>query len=238
MQRLTRKFFQAACLIACIPAQAEEIDEILVTAVRRAVVEDQLSMSLSSIGEEEVERHVLLTDALATANGVHLQQTTPGQGAAIIRGQRGSAVLQLVDGIRLNNAIFRSAPTQYFALVPSAAVERVEVLRGTPASLYGSDAIGGVLQVVTRTPSFESDDLETRGEVYGSANTAEDGRIIGATVDAGTNRLATSVSMEYADVGDRRIGGGQRIKPSGYTSRAARFVIRYAALRAAENAAH
>ena len=68
--------------------------------------------------------------------GVYLQQTTPGQGAAIIRGLKGSSILHLVDGIRVNNAIFRSAPTQYFALVPTSAVERIEVLRGTPASLY------------------------------------------------------------------------------------------------------
>ncbi|MEJ2129443.1 MAG: TonB-dependent receptor [Woeseiaceae bacterium] len=225
MQRLTRTFFQVACLIACIPAHAEEIEEILVTAVRHAVVEDQVSLSLSEVDEDEIERHVLLTDALASASGVHLQQTTPGQGAAIIRGQRGSAVLHLVDGMRLNNAIFRSAPTQYFALVPATAVERVEVLRGTPASLYGSDAIGGVVQVITKIPSFESTDVSTRGEVYAAADTAENGRIFGGTVDAGTNRLATSLSMEYADIGDRRIGGGDRIKPSGYASRAARFVV-------------
>ena len=225
MQRLTRKIFQVSCLIACLPAHAEEIDEILVTAVRRAVVEDQLSISLSEVDADEIRRHALVTDALATANGVHLQQTTPGQGAPIIRGQKGSAVLHLVDGMRLNNAIFRSAPTQYFALVPSTAVERIEVLRGTPASLYGSDAIGGVVQVVTRRPIFESVEVDSRGDVFLSVNSAEQARIVGGTIDAGTNKLATSASVEYADVGDRSVGGGERIKPSGYTSRAARFLV-------------
>jgi outer membrane receptor protein involved in Fe transport len=222
---MTRNIFQVSCLIACFPAHAEEIDEILVTAVRRAVVEDQLSVALSTVGREDVSRSGLVTDALANANGVHLQQTTPGQGAAIIRGQKGSAILHLVDGVRLNNAIFRSAPTQYFALVPSSAVDRVEVLRGTPASLYGSDAIGGVVQVVTRKPSFDSPELNSGGEIFASANSAEQALTLGGTIDAGTDTLATSASIEIADIGDRRIGGGERIKPSGYTSRSARFIV-------------
>ncbi len=225
MQRLTRTFFLASCLIACFPAHAEEIDEILVTAVRRAVAEDQLSISLGTVERDEVMRSVLLTDALRNAPGVFLQQTTPGQGAAIVRGQKGSAVLHLVDGMRLNNAIFRSAPTQYFALVPTTAVERVEVLRGTPASLYGSDAIGGVVQVVTRRPEFESEDTEWRGELFASASTAEEAQVIGATVDAGNRSLATSFSAEYADIGDRRIGGGDTVRPSGYTARSARWLV-------------
>ena len=172
MQRLTRTIFQVSCLVAFFPAQAEEIEEILVTAVRRAVVEEQLSVALDTLEAVDVQQHALLTDALADATGVHLQQTTPGQGAAVVRGQKGSAVLHLVDGMRLNNAIFRSAPTQYFALVPTVAVERIEILRGTPASLYGSDAIGGVLQVITHKPRFESTSVSSRGEVFASANTA------------------------------------------------------------------
>jgi outer membrane receptor protein involved in Fe transport len=225
LQRATGTIFQVSCLIAFFPAQAEEIDEILVTAVRRAVVEEQLSVALDMLDSKDVQQHTLLTDALADATGVHLQQTTPGQGAAIVRGQKGSAVLHLVDGMRLNNAIFRSAPTQYFALVPTVAVERIEILRGTPASLYGSDAIGGVLQVITHKPKFESASVSSRGEVFASANTAERSRVLGGTLDVGTNRLATSLSVEFADIGDRRIGGGDRIKPSGYESRAARWLV-------------
>ena len=225
MQRLTRRIFQVSCLIACLPAHAEEIDEILVTAVRRAVVEEQVSIAMSAVDADEVKQYALLTDALANATGVHLQQTTPGQGAPIIRGQKGSAVLHLVDGMRLNNAIFRSAPTQYFSLVPVTVVERIEILRGTPASLYGSDAIGGVVQLITRVPEFDSSEFKTHGDVFLSADTAESTQVIGGTVDAGTERLAISFSAEHADIGDRRVGGGDHIRPSAYQSRAARFLL-------------
>src|SRR5210317_2415413 len=123
-------------------AEQERLEEILVTATRRTVSIAEVSSGITLVDGAAVRDKKLVTDALDVEVGVYLQQTTPGQGAAIIRGLKGSSILHLVDGIRLNNAIFRNAPTQYFSLVPVTAIERVEVLRGTPTSLYGNDAVG------------------------------------------------------------------------------------------------
>ena len=212
-------------IFADVCAEQDRLDEILVTATRRTVSIAEVSSGLTLVDGAAVRDKKLVTDALDVEVGVYLQQTTPGQGAAIIRGLKGSSILHLVDGIRLNNAIFRSAPTQYFALVPTSAVERIEVLRGTPASLYGSDAVGGVVQLVTRVPRFDSGKTEYRGEVYAAYDTAELGRMLSGTIDAGNNRIATSFSAEFLDTGDRRTGSGDRIGPSGYESRAARWVL-------------
>lgn len=172
-----------------------------------------------------VQGQKLTTDALAANVGTFLQQTTPGQGAAIVRGLYGSSVLHLVDNIRLNNAIFRSAPTQYLALVPTIAIERLEILRGTSASLYGSDAVGGAVEVVTRVPEFDSADTQYRGNASIGFDTAELGQRANATLDAGNQYFAASVSGDYQNVGDRRTGSGERIKPSAYESRALRMLL-------------
>ena len=103
-------------------------------------------MPVDIITSEEIVGGNLLTDALALKPGVFVQQTTPGQGAPIVRGLKGSEVLHLVDGMRLNNAIFRNAPTQYFSLISPGTLERIEVVRGASTSLYGSDAVGGVVR--------------------------------------------------------------------------------------------
>jgi outer membrane cobalamin receptor len=127
------------------PAQSYErtaIEEIQVTATRRPTEVSDVSAALTLIASDEIHSAKLTTDALAAQIGVYLQQTTPGQGAAIIRGLKGSEILHIVDGMRLNNAIFRNAPTQYLALVSPGTVDRIEVLRGAAASLYGSDAVG------------------------------------------------------------------------------------------------
>ena len=212
--------------LAGLAAVAEDtIDEIHVTATRRSVSVSEVPSALTVIGADSVRAHKLVTDALSAEAGVYLQQTTPGQGAVIIRGLKGSAILHLVDGIRLNNAIFRSAPTQYFALVPPGAVERIEVLRGSPASLYGSDAIGGVVQVVTRIPKFESTELAVRGDAFVAFDTAELGQTYRGTLDVGTESFSSSLSAGYLKTGDRRTGSGDRIGPSGYTAKSARFLF-------------
>ena len=224
---MSRLLLLLAATVAPLIAAADdnEIEEVLVTATRRVISSEDVSSGLTLVTREQVQAQKLVTDSLASNVGVFLQQTTPGQGAAIIRGLKGSAILHLVDGMRLNNAIFRSAPTQYFSLVPVAAVERVEVLRGTPTSLYGNDAVGGVVQLVTRVPSFDSLRTESRGEVFAAFDTAELGKTTRATLDFGNSAFATSFSAEYLKTGNRRTGSGERIGPSGYESRAARMVF-------------
>jgi len=199
------------------------IDEISVTATRRSTAPSEITSALGVVGQEEIESQKLLTDALRWQPGVTLQQTTPGQGAAIVRGLKGSAILHLVDGMRLSNAIFRSAPTPYLALVPVSAVERVEIIRGTPASLYGSEAVGGVLLVVTRLPAF---DAGLRRVVAVGADSAELRRSLSAGLDYGGDRIAASISAEYHATGDRQTGGGRRVGPSGYSARAVRAALR------------
>ncbi|MBT8066251.1 MAG: TonB-dependent receptor [Gammaproteobacteria bacterium] len=229
---MLRPFFFLAALLAPLTSAAEstaidtgDIDEVVVTATRRAISSEEVSSGLTVLGREAIETQKLVTDGLASSVGVFLQQTTPGQGAPIIRGLKGSSILHLVDGMRLNNAIFRSAPTQYFALVPVTAVERVEVLRGTPTSLYGNDAVGGVVQLVTRVPTFDAETTEVRGDTFVSFDTAELAKTARATIDIGNQALASSFSAEYLKTGDRRTGSGDRIGPSGYESKAARLLL-------------
>ncbi|MDH5345842.1 MAG: TonB-dependent receptor [Gammaproteobacteria bacterium] len=217
----------ALYVVGCGPpayAQTDEpIEEIQVTATRRPASVSEISAALTIITTEEIARSKLVTDSLAAKPGVFLQQTTPGQGAAIIRGLKGSEVLHIVDGMRLNNAIFRNAPTQYLALVAPGTIDRIEIVRGAPASLYGSDAVGGVVQALSRVPHFES--AGSRGEAYVAADTADLANVLRASAEFGDEHLAFLASGEYLETGDRRTGGGERIGPSGYTSKGVRFAM-------------
>ncbi|MDH5618872.1 MAG: TonB-dependent receptor [Gammaproteobacteria bacterium] len=215
-----------AALPATATADADAVDEITVVATRRPVGIDEVSAPVATVDRDTVIAQKLTTDALRDLAGVSLQQTTPGQGAAIVRGLKGSAVLHLVDGMRLSNAMFRSAPTPWFALVPATSVERLEVVRGTPASLHGSEAVGGVVQSVSRLPDFDSSEVDSAGDVSASFDTAELQKSVRATLDVGSRQLSSSVSAEYLSTGDRRVGGGERIGPSGYISKGLRAVVR------------
>lgn len=225
---MPRSLIPAVALLAGAAAQASEdiLEEITIVGARRAADTKQVALSVSAVSGDEIDDAKLATDALASLLGVTVQQTTPGQGAAIVRGLKGSAVLHLVDGVRLSNAIFRSAPTPWFALVPATSIERIEVVRGTPAALYGSEAVGGVVQSVSRLPQFDGDTIGFARDVSVGFDSAELERSVRASLDAGTRRLAASVSTEYLRTGDRRVGGGMRVGPSGYTASALRGVVR------------
>lgn len=92
-----------------------------------------------------------MLQALEREVGVTIQRTQRGAASPFIRGLTGQQVLILVDGIRLNNATFRAGPNQYFNTIDPGMVDHIEVIRGPQAMLYGSDAIGGVINVVTRS---------------------------------------------------------------------------------------
>lgn len=203
----------------------DSLDEIVISAARRASSSEDFSASISLIDKDDVISQKLVTDSMSSALGVSLQQTTPGQGAAIIRGLKGSAILHLVDGMPLSNAMFRSAPTPYLSYVPTTAVERIEVVRGTPASLYGSQAVGGVIQVISYVPHFDSTEVQFRRDVSFYLDTAEDLQSVKGILDFGNQHVAASISAEYLSTGDRRIGGGQKVSPSGFDAKAARFVV-------------
>jgi outer membrane receptor protein involved in Fe transport len=222
-------YLSIVCAGTLVPAEQlvaqddDTVEEIQVTATRRPAAVSDVSAALTIITSGEISAGKLMTDSLAAQPGVFLQQTTPGQGAAIVRGLKGSEVLHLVDGLRLNNAIFRNAPTQYMALVAPGTLERIEVVRGASASLYGSDAVGGVVQAISRLPSVDSAGI--RRQAYLAFDTGDLARVLRASIDVGDEKLAALISGEYLRSGDRRTGIGERIGPSGYESKGGRIAV-------------
>lgn len=95
-----------------------------------------------------------LADAMRAKPGVSVQQTTPGQGTIYIRGLAGREVVYLVDGVRLNTAIFRSPNNAALGLLDPYSFFAVEAFRGPSSVLHGSDALGGVVAISTPLPPF------------------------------------------------------------------------------------
>ena len=205
------------------------LETIQVTATRRPESTFEVPVATTVVTREDLAKAPLQTvmDALRGTPGAFVQQTTPGQGVVILRGLKGSEILHVVDGFRLNNAIFRNAPNQYVALVDAQSLERIEVARGPMSSLYGSDAMGGVVQMLGWQPDFTgttgwASTARLRAAV-GSADRSALGR---AEAAAGHDGFAISGGLTWQDVGERRVGGDERLPFSSYEAMSADLKVR------------
>ncbi len=222
----------AAVLLVVPPLDARAdnaLETIQVTATRRPESTFEVPVATTVVTREAIAKAPLQTvmDALRGTPGVFIQQTTPGQGVVVLRGLKGSEILHVVDGFRLNNAIFRNAPSQYVALVDAQSLERIEVARGPMSSLYGSDAMGGVVQMLGWEPDF-SDARDWSGTArlraaWGSADRSTLGR---GEAAVGRDGLALSGGLSWQDVGERRTGGGERMPFSAYEAVSADIKLR------------
>lgn len=219
-----------ACALAA-PADAQDangagvepriIEEVRVQAVRRSVVLADLDRSGAVREIRSPATMETVTEALRHAPGAFFQQTTPGQSTPILRGLRGSQVLHLVDGMRLNNAIFRDAPNQYLALVPLEGLEAVEVLPGAAPALYGADALGGVVSVRSRMPGYADEGLEGGGRLAAGWSSADLRRTAGVGAEVRGERAAAAFGYADRSFGNRRVAGGDRISATGYEAQSA-----------------
>jgi len=199
------------------------LESVVVTATRIEQSVLDVAEAVSVTHAEEIRRQApeLLAEMLRGMPGAFFQQTTPGQGIPIIRGLKGSQVLHLVDGMRLNNAFFRDAPNQYLGLVDAYAADRTEVVRGSAPSLHGADAMGGVVQVLTREPEPVGSQWASQGRLYAAYNSADNSVIGRAEAATGRTGAILSGGITYQEHGDRSIGGGATVSPSAYRSNAA-----------------
>jgi outer membrane receptor protein involved in Fe transport len=198
------------------------LDTVQVTGSRRLETVFDASSAVTVLTGDQVRQAMpqTLPEALRARTGTYFQQTTPGQGTVILRGLKGSQVLHLVDGMRLNNAFFRSAPNQYLALVDPYNVAALEVIRGPSSTLYGGDAMGGVVQVLTPEPVPGEASGVTAVESLALAGTADQARVGRFSVTGGGPRIAASTGFTYQEYGHRKTGDGDRVVPSDYRSRA------------------
>ena len=166
--------------------------------------------SVSVVSRDQIDGrpYTLLPQALREEPGILLQQTTTAQTSPIIRGFTGQSNVYLVDGVRLNTASWRSGPSQYFGWVDGGLVDRLEIVRGPSAVQYGSDALGGTINVITAPPSFASGAARVGGDVQFAFGTADNSAAGQADLTVAGARAAFRFGGSTRRVHDLRTGGG------------------------------
>lgn len=184
----------AISISLCNSAQAQvtALGPVVVTANRSEVPVDEALASVTVLTRADIEQSQApdLVDLLARQVGIDIARTGgPGQASTVfMRGSNSNHTLVLVDGIRINTTTQGSID---FAHLPLAQIERIEIVRGPRAALWGSDAIGGVIHIFTRDPSKAF--FEAHGGSYGRAGLGVGG---GLGLGRGDTRLGAAAGGE------------------------------------------
>ncbi|MFQ5650141.1 MAG: TonB-dependent receptor domain-containing protein [bacterium] len=205
-----------------------ELDKLLVTATRNLDNTANVSQLVSVVSARKIQQrsNQQTPEFLREEVGVFVQKTNQGGGSPIIRGLKANKLLLLVDGIRLNNATYRGGNTQYLNSVDSGALARMEVVHGPISVLYGSDALGGVVNVITRTPKMNQGvGVRLAGSLSGSLSTAERTQTTHISLSGAGKRFGVVIDGSFKSFGDidRGSNGGktlmQRLRNDSRTNR-------------------
>jgi vitamin B12 transporter len=217
-------FLITSCLAATAAHTVERLDPIVVTATRAPQTVDETLSSVTVIERDEIEKlqPQQFTDLLRGRAGLGVADNGPfGKASSVfLRGTNSNHSLLLVDGVRMGSATTGAAAWQY---LPPSEIERVEIVRGPRSSIYGSDAIGGVIQIFTR----EGREGPPRVNAFvggGSFDTRE----AGAGVAGGTAATRYSLSASYLDTdGIDVLTGVGDDEPDGYDNTSVSGKIRH-----------
>jgi len=154
------------------------------------------------------------TAELMQQNGtVFVQQSQLGGGSVVIRGMESNRVMMVIDGVRMNNAIYRAGHLQNIITIDPNILSRVEVVHGPGSVIYGSDAIGGVMHFYTRNPS-----ISTNGKVISSGNamlrysSAADEYSQNFNINIGGKKIAAFFGGSTKNIGDLKEGSNRDSK--------------------------
>ncbi len=207
----------------------KQLTEVVITATRYP--QPHLSLPYSSYIQHktqmEQQRPRTMPEALTGIPGVFVQKTNHGGGSPFVRGLTGNQTLTLIDGIRLNNSTFRYGPNQYLNTIDAFTIHKIEVVKGSGAVQYGSDALGGVIQVFTKDPAFENKP-NIHGNLTAKYMSQQMEQTIRGEASYGTQNFAVLAGYSYKNFGHLWGGDTTGIQsPSGYGENAFDIKIKY-----------
>lgn len=185
------------------------LDEVVISANRWEQNEREIPHRVEKISLQQISfaNPQTAADLLNVGGYAYIQKSQLAGGSPILRGFATNRVMLVVDGVRMNNAIFRTGNLQNVISIDAASIENNEILFGPGAVMYGSDAIGGVMDFHTLSPKFSQNNLTlVNGQAFtrfSSANFEKTGHL---DFNVGMKRWAFVTSFSWSDYDDLKAG--------------------------------
>ncbi len=188
------------------------LDEIVLSANRKPEHKIDVPFLIEIIKKKDIEFSNPATsgDLLSNTGQVFVQKSQAGGGSPSLRGFEANKVLLVIDGVRMNNAIYRGGHLQDVMTIDANMLDRTEVIFGPSSTIYGSDALGGVVHFYTKNAQFSSDDkiLIKANAMLRYASAAQE-KTSHLDFNLGWNKIASLTNITFSDFGNLRSGSNK-----------------------------
>ena len=195
--------------IVYLEHESQNLDEIVISASKFEQSKREVPQKIISIKADDIifGNPQTSADLLESSGQVFVQKSQLGGGSPMIRGFSTNRLLISVDGVRMNNAIFRGGNLQNVISIDPFSVQNTEVILGAGSVIYGSDAIGGVMNFYTQKPQLSSsEDMQFNANIIGRYATASNEQSGHFDVNLGWEKWASYTSVSYTDFDDLKMG--------------------------------
>jgi hemoglobin/transferrin/lactoferrin receptor protein len=189
------------------------LDEIVISANRWEQSKAEIPNKIVSIGATEILRYNPQTtaDLVSASGGVFVQKSQMGGGSPMIRGFSANRILLVVDGIRMNNAIYRSGNLQNIISIDANSIENTDIIFGPCSVIYGSDALGGVMSFSTLKPKLSTETgTDISGKVISPFSSSISEKAVHGTWYLLGKKGAALISSTFSGFDDLKMGSHGR----------------------------
>ena len=211
----------AFCLLQNISAQKKvaaaadstvkkiDLDEVVISSSNFMEKKKNIAQKIEIISSKTIAQINAQNtgDLLQNTGKVFVQKSQQGGSSPVLRGFEASRILLVIDGVRMNNAIYRSGHLQNVITTDQNSLARVEIMYGPSSTAYGSDALGGIIQLITKSPILSADKkFLTTGTAFARYSTVNNEKTLHADISLGAKKIAWLQSYNYSDFGDMKMG--------------------------------
>jgi hemoglobin/transferrin/lactoferrin receptor protein len=205
--RVKKSVLKSNNYIIYLAKESEQLDEIVISLFKKEEKTGRIAEQIAVLNARDIQKISPQTsaDLLATIPGIKVQKSQFGGGSPVIRGMESNRVLLVVDGVRMNNAIYRKGHLQSAISVTPNMLDKTEVVFGPSSVVYGSDALGGVIHYYTKTPKL-SQENEVESQFFSRFSTVNHEITTNVSAEVRRKSWASLTSVSYSDFGDLKAG--------------------------------
>ncbi len=191
--------------------ESEELSEVVLSVFKDDAKRKRVAEQVALITAKDIEQISPQTsaDLLANVPGIKVQRSQFGGGSPVLRGMESNRVLLVVDGVRMNNAIYRKGHLQNSITIAPNQLDRTEIVFGPSSVIYGSDALGGVIHYVTKTPSLSAKKT-VDVQLFNRVSSVNNELTTNASFEIQMPKWASFTSITYSNFGDLVMGKNRR----------------------------